>query len=49
MAKLSILAPLIYIAVLVGSLAVFSSLYRKRKASRSFNLPVFVVLLTDTL
>ncbi|KAF8473175.1 translocation protein [Kalaharituber pfeilii] len=38
MAKLSILAPLIYIAVLVGSLAVFSSLYRKRKANRAASL-----------
>ncbi|KAI5786421.1 Pre protein translocase subunit Sec66-domain-containing protein [Peziza echinospora] len=35
MPKLSLIAPLIYIAVLVGSLAVFSSLYRKRKASRA--------------
>ncbi|KAF8456221.1 Pre protein translocase subunit Sec66-domain-containing protein [Terfezia claveryi] len=38
MAKLSILAPLVYIAVLVGSLAVFSSLYRKRKANRAASL-----------
>ncbi|KAL7272350.1 Translocation protein S66 [Rhizina undulata] len=38
MAKLSILAPLIYIAVLVGALAVFSSLYRKRKAIKAASL-----------
>ena len=37
MVKLSIIAPLVYIAVLVGTLAVFSSLYRKRKASKCYD------------
>ncbi|RPB00874.1 hypothetical protein L873DRAFT_748496 [Choiromyces venosus 120613-1] len=38
MVKLSIIAPLVYIAVLVGTLAVFSSLYRKRKANKAASL-----------
>ncbi|KAL0639616.1 Translocation protein S66 [Maublancomyces gigas] len=38
MNKLSLLAPLVYIAVLVGTLAVFSNLYRKRKASKAASL-----------
>ncbi|RPA84205.1 hypothetical protein BJ508DRAFT_412903 [Ascobolus immersus RN42] len=36
--SLSLLAPLIYIFVLVGSLGVFSSLYRKRKALKAASL-----------
>jgi len=38
MVKLSIIAPLVYIVVLVGTLAVFSSLYRKRKAKKAASL-----------
>ncbi|KAI5798860.1 Sec62/63 complex, subunit Sec66 [Geopyxis carbonaria] len=35
---LSLIAPISYIAVLIGSLAVFSSLYRKRKATKAASL-----------
>ncbi|PWW78796.1 hypothetical protein C7212DRAFT_304720 [Tuber magnatum] len=38
MVKLSIIAPLVYIVVLVGTLAVFSFLYRKRKANKAASL-----------
>jgi translocation protein SEC66 len=34
----SLIAPITYIGVLVGSLAVFSSLYRKRKAAKAASL-----------
>jgi len=35
---ISLIAPITYIAVLIGSLAVFSSLYRKRKAAKAASL-----------
>ncbi|KAI5847125.1 Sec62/63 complex, subunit Sec66 [Morchella snyderi] len=35
---ISLIAPLVYITVLVGTLAVFSSLYRKRKANKASSL-----------
>ncbi|KAH0608875.1 uncharacterized protein LAJ45_07646 [Morchella importuna] len=35
---ISLIAPLVYITVLVGTLAVFSSLYRKRKANKAASL-----------
>lgn len=38
---LSLAVPLAYLGVLIGSLATFSSLYRKRKARTSLSISLF--------
>ena len=43
-----ILAPLIYIAIIAGSMATFSSLYRKRQARTSLSLPILLLSNTDS-
>lgn len=38
---LSLAVPFAYLSILIGSLATFSNLYRKRKARTSFSLTLY--------
>lgn len=46
---LTLAVPFAYLGVLLGSLATFSSLYRKRKARTSFPFPLLPALFPDLL